>query len=267
MRQPKSNIFEWGHLLYLWWGNFNVDNDGCEGGFGELCRMVDGIRVQNHQLQGFGELKYPLNLTLNLRCADKTERILLKLVSSLYQKSSGIFILRLAQSPRLERVLDLSIMGLLLRTDLLARDRSAVTRVIEILRTVTNIERKNMQWNRLIRFIKGLTFHDFGDYSVISPFYILLTFPQICVSGSQKELSASYPSPGWKGKKKETCLNKSSKEIVFLCQDTRTTRHKNSFFPHTIASLLLSKVGLSSLYYCIYTCIKRWIEQPKNVLQ
>lgn len=100
--------------------------------------MVDGIRVQNHQLQGFGELKYPLNLTLNLRCADKTERILLKLVSSLYQKSSGIFILRLAQSPRLERVLDLSIMGLLLRTDLLARDRSAVTRVIEILRTVTN---------------------------------------------------------------------------------------------------------------------------------
>lgn len=38
-------------------------------------------------------------------------------------------------------MLDLSIMGLLLRTDLLAKDRSAVTRVIEILPTVTNIER------------------------------------------------------------------------------------------------------------------------------
>lgn len=37
--------------------------------------------------------------------------------------------------PKLERVLDLSIMGLLLRTDLLAKDRSAVTRVIEILWT------------------------------------------------------------------------------------------------------------------------------------
>lgn len=44
-------------------------------------------------------------------------------------------LLILAQLPRLERVLDLSIMGLLLRTDLLAKDRSAVTRVIEILRT------------------------------------------------------------------------------------------------------------------------------------
>ena len=39
----------------------------------------------------------------------------------------------LARSPRLERVLVRSMMGLLFRTDLLARDRSAVTRVIEIL--------------------------------------------------------------------------------------------------------------------------------------
>lgn len=38
-------------------------------------------------------------------------------------------------APKLERVLDLSMMGLLLRTDLFAKDRSAVTRVIEILQT------------------------------------------------------------------------------------------------------------------------------------
>ena len=67
---PESDAFEWANLLYLGWGHFNVDDDGCEGGFGELCRMVDGVCVQNHQLQGFGELKYPLNLTLNLRCRE-----------------------------------------------------------------------------------------------------------------------------------------------------------------------------------------------------
>lgn len=47
--------------------------------------------------------------------------------------------------PRLERVLDLSIMGLLLRTDLLAKDRSAVTRVIEILRTKSQDTLKNTE--------------------------------------------------------------------------------------------------------------------------
>ncbi len=36
-------------------------------------------------------------------------------------------------SPKLVRVLDLSMMGLLLRTDLFAKERSAVIRVIEIL--------------------------------------------------------------------------------------------------------------------------------------
>lgn len=60
---------------YLRRGNLHVDDDGREGGFGELRGMVDGVRVQNHQLQGFGELKYPLNLTLNLRCKTRCIRV------------------------------------------------------------------------------------------------------------------------------------------------------------------------------------------------
>ncbi|TNN73107.1 hypothetical protein EYF80_016593 [Liparis tanakae] len=51
-------------------GHFHVDDDGRQGGFGELRRMVDGVRVQDHQLQGFGEFEYPLNLTLDLRWTD-----------------------------------------------------------------------------------------------------------------------------------------------------------------------------------------------------
>lgn len=81
-RQRKNsgrNLREWGSLktriqtsTYLWWGNFNVDNDWSEGCFSKLCGVVDGVSVQNHQLQGFGKLKYPLNLTLNLRCTIET---------------------------------------------------------------------------------------------------------------------------------------------------------------------------------------------------
>lgn len=69
---------------YLRRGNFDVDDDGREGGFGELCWVVDGVRVQNHQLQSFGEFKYPLDLTLNLRCADITFE--LKLDASSHRK-------------------------------------------------------------------------------------------------------------------------------------------------------------------------------------
>lgn len=64
------------NMLYLGRGDFNVDNDGSEGGFGELCGMVDGVCVQDHELQGFGELKYPLNLTLDLRCVNVSYWIL-----------------------------------------------------------------------------------------------------------------------------------------------------------------------------------------------
>lgn len=89
--------------------------------------MIDGVGVQDHQLQGFGELKYPLDLALNLRCTDDTQGDLpsLNLVDRLVHTW--------ARSPKLERVLDRSMMGRLLRTDLLAKERSAVTRVIEIL--------------------------------------------------------------------------------------------------------------------------------------
>lgn len=89
-------------------------------------------------------------------------------------------------------------MGLLLRTDLLAKDRSAVTRVIEILRTKSQMTVTNHfdQIERRPDFprVQGLCYY----------LYVLLTFPQICVSGSQKELSASYPSPRWEEKGKQT---------------------------------------------------------------
>lgn len=92
--------------------------------------MVDGVCVQNHQLKGLGEFKYPLDLTLDLRCINMSH---FECVSLLFLQTVGVG-LTLAHSPKLERVLDRSMMGLLFRTDLLAKDRSAVTRVIEILR-------------------------------------------------------------------------------------------------------------------------------------
>lgn len=56
--------------LYLWRGNFNVDDDGRQGGFGQLRGVVDGVGVQDHQLQGFGQLEDPLDLALDLGCTD-----------------------------------------------------------------------------------------------------------------------------------------------------------------------------------------------------
>lgn len=52
---------------YLWRGHFDVDDDGSQGGLEELGRVVDGVGVQHHQLQGAGQLKDPLDLTLHLR--------------------------------------------------------------------------------------------------------------------------------------------------------------------------------------------------------
>lgn len=43
-----------------------MDDDGGQGGFEELGWVVDGVSIQHHQLQGAGQLKDPLNLTLNL---------------------------------------------------------------------------------------------------------------------------------------------------------------------------------------------------------
>lgn len=43
-----------------------MNNDGGQGGLEELGWVVDGVSVQHHQLQGAGQLKDPLNLTLHL---------------------------------------------------------------------------------------------------------------------------------------------------------------------------------------------------------
>lgn len=51
---------------YLWWGDFNMDDDGGQGGLEKLRRVVDGVGIQNHQLQRAGQLKDPFNLTLHL---------------------------------------------------------------------------------------------------------------------------------------------------------------------------------------------------------
>lgn len=79
LRQKKDQTGRSGLKLalksatYLWRGNLNVNNDRSKGGFGELCWVVDGVGIQNHQLQSFGELKYPLNLTLDFSCSEKKQ--------------------------------------------------------------------------------------------------------------------------------------------------------------------------------------------------
>lgn len=54
------------NVQYLGRGHFDVDNDGGQRGLEELGRMVDGVSVQDHQLQGAGQLEDPLDLTLHL---------------------------------------------------------------------------------------------------------------------------------------------------------------------------------------------------------
>lgn len=60
-----------GDHRYLRGGHLHVHDDGCQRGFGELGGMVDGVRVQDHQLQGFGQFEYPLDLTLDLSWTDR----------------------------------------------------------------------------------------------------------------------------------------------------------------------------------------------------
>lgn len=63
MKIPK--LYEVG-MTHLGGGDLDVDDDGSEGGLAQLRRVVDGVSVQNHQLQRAGQFKNPLNLTLDL---------------------------------------------------------------------------------------------------------------------------------------------------------------------------------------------------------
>lgn len=54
-------------FLYFGGGDFDVDDDGSQGCFEQLCWVVDGICIQDDQLKGLGQLKDPLDLTLDLR--------------------------------------------------------------------------------------------------------------------------------------------------------------------------------------------------------
>ena len=60
---------------YLWRGDFNVDNDGGQGGFGQLGGVVDGVCIQHHQLQRLGQLKDPLDLTLDFSCKEHASEL------------------------------------------------------------------------------------------------------------------------------------------------------------------------------------------------
>lgn len=53
-------------IPYLRRGDFHVNDDGGQRGLEELRRVVDGVGVQHHQLQGAGQLEDPLDLTLHL---------------------------------------------------------------------------------------------------------------------------------------------------------------------------------------------------------
>lgn len=47
-------------------GDLHVDDDGGEGSLAQLRGVVDGVRVQDHQLERPGQFENPLNLTLDL---------------------------------------------------------------------------------------------------------------------------------------------------------------------------------------------------------
>lgn len=53
-------------MTHLWGGDLDVDDDGSEGGLAQLRRVIDGVSIQNHQLQRAGQFENPLNLTLDL---------------------------------------------------------------------------------------------------------------------------------------------------------------------------------------------------------
>lgn len=114
-------------------------------------------------------------------------------------------------------MLDRSIMALLLgllRTDLLANDISAVTRVIEILKNHFKIHKYVTKWS-LITFSSAVVYFNLvwiPPPSLIIHYkaeLIYLTGHQICAWGSQRVLSASCLLPAYKCTLKycQICLN------------------------------------------------------------
>ena len=53
-------------------GDLHVDDDGGEGSLAQLRGVVDGVRVQDHQLERPGQFENPLNLTLDLSWGKNT---------------------------------------------------------------------------------------------------------------------------------------------------------------------------------------------------
>lgn len=53
-------------MLHLRWGDFDVDDDGGQRCFEELCWMVDSVCIQDDQLKWLSQLKNSLYFTLNL---------------------------------------------------------------------------------------------------------------------------------------------------------------------------------------------------------
>lgn len=118
---------------HLGGGHLDVDDDGCQGGLGQLGRVVDGVSVQHHQLQGLGQLKDAFDLTLHLGWGDTGGA-----VSGWAGPGRGSLHPRAepGPSPMLDRVVErsrIACLPRLLRMERLARDRSAVMWVMEIL--------------------------------------------------------------------------------------------------------------------------------------
>lgn len=103
------------------------------------------------------------------------------------------FVFTVSFLPRLDLVLERSMMARLLglfSTDLLAREMSAVTRVMDIL----NRTNKCMHLGFVLYIILCMQFvRTKNHYTFILA--SLLTCHQTCASGSQREPSASYQSP------------------------------------------------------------------------
>lgn len=75
-------------IVYLRWGDFDVNNNWGQWGLEELRWVVDGVRIQHNQLQGPRQLEDPLDLTLHLGWWDKPTDQSKKRIESLLKKAT-----------------------------------------------------------------------------------------------------------------------------------------------------------------------------------